>query len=66
MNQRNVDGWRKDDEDLATLVERGRRLHSEAVFEACARMVGLRKRAATAKVATPVKDDYEGWSADQA
>ncbi len=66
MNQRSVDGWSREGEDLATLVERGRRLHSEAVFEACVRVLGLRKRPAPEKVAPPVTGDREGWSADRA
>ena len=51
MNQRMQGEWGVEPrtEDLAALAERGRQLHSQAVFEACARLLWPFKGTAAGK-----------------
>lgn len=65
MNQRNVDGCNSGREDLAALVERGKRLHSGAIFEVFAKLPGLGKVLGQVKAATLDVDDCEDCTADR-
>lgn len=65
MNQRSVNGASRGSEDLATLLEQGRRLQSEVVFQAFVRWLGLGRLLAPAPAKPVELDDCEDWVVDR-